>query len=264
MRMRPILSAGTFLLAAACPGAKAADIFGFAPNPLARFTDALRGDALRTELLLNVAPYPSAPVVTLKREKAGSASIFGTIRNNIGLDICGLVLANGQFMFTCSPNGSYSLAAPLDGNNQLTLFGFADGHFPFKTVLGSSGGRYDIRLDIASQDPPPPPPPQPEATITFTITDACHDGYGINYRFWDETNNLVWPSSTTSYFTQFDDTPYASNLLCRVGANICYGARNTNPARPGYWGVDVDNSKSCTACCITCQQGNSAGFRLTC
>ncbi|HEX6632668.1 MAG TPA: hypothetical protein VF038_01795, partial [Usitatibacter sp.] len=87
--------------------------------------------------------------------KAGTVNISGTIRNNAGQDICGLVLANGAFTFSCSPSGRYSLTSvPFDANNQVTLFGFAEGHFPFKAVLDGSVGRYDIVLTIAA-------PPQP-------------------------------------------------------------------------------------------------------
>src|SRR6185437_1581072 len=108
-----------------------------------------------------------------------------------------------DFMFSCSPIGSYSLTVPLDSNNQITLFGFADGHFPFKAVLNGGGGRQDITMNYAagppppSPPPPPPPPPPPVTTsvITFSITDGCNDGYSIDYKFYDETNNLVWPSS---------------------------------------------------------------------
>lgn len=86
-----------------------------------------------------------------------AVNIFGSIKNNAGQDVCGLVLANGQFVFSCSPNGSWSLTTSLDANNQITLFGFAEGHYPFKAILGSSGGRYDIVLTIAA----PPAPSNP-------------------------------------------------------------------------------------------------------
>jgi len=237
------------------------EVLGYQPLASQQFSSALSSTQIANELQFNAAPFdPQYHRRTAAKPKAGTVSIFGNVTNNFGNGVCGLVLANGNFMFSCTPTGSYSLTTGLDGNGQVTLFSFADGHFPFKTVLGGSGGRYDIIMNVASSAPPP----LQLSTITFTITDACHDGWAIDYRFWDETNGLVWPSSTTSYFSQFDDTPYQSALSCETGALICYGARDANPALPIYWGVDVDNSKSCADCCIRCQSGNSLNRRLTC
>lgn len=103
-------------------------------------------------LILGMASAVSAAEV-----ETAKAAVMGSIRNNAGVPVCGLVLANGVFTFSCSPTGSYSLAnVPLDGNGQITLFGFAEGHFPFKTILAGAGGNFDITLNIASAAPPPP------------------------------------------------------------------------------------------------------------
>ena len=72
----------------------------------------------------------------------------------------------------------------------ITAFGFADGHFPYKQVL-SGFGRWDMTLSIASN------PVVQDHTITFDITDGCNNGIQIDYKFYDVTNNLVWPSATT-------------------------------------------------------------------
>jgi hypothetical protein len=44
--------------------------------------------------------------------------------------ICAMVLANGQYMFTCDGTGSYLLKAPLDSNGQFKLQVYADGFAP--------------------------------------------------------------------------------------------------------------------------------------
>ena len=44
--------------------------------------------------------------------------------------VCALVLANGQFMFTCDGTGSYDLNIPLDNNGQFKLQVYADGFAP--------------------------------------------------------------------------------------------------------------------------------------
>ena len=44
--------------------------------------------------------------------------------------ICAMVLANGQFMFSCDGTGSYALNIPLDNNGQFKLQVYADGFAP--------------------------------------------------------------------------------------------------------------------------------------
>ncbi len=254
---------------AACAAFLSASVLADAPTfpytPLAEarsFSDALsEADAAR-EALLNTAPDGSKARGGPKVDASTKAnvSVFGSIVNNQGSALCGLVLANGQFMFSCSPNGTYSLVVPQDAAGQVTLFGFADGHFPYRLIFGGSGGRYDMMLNIASSVVTPPPPPPTNSTITFTITDGCNNGVQIRYKFYDVTNNLVWPTSTTSYFSEFFNASYTHNLSCRTGANVCYGGRSAS----FYWGVDVDGTKSCSDCCISCQNGNSLSRRLTC
>jgi hypothetical protein len=216
-------------------------------------------------MALNAAPDTDLMKSARKKDAAqakASVTIFGSIYNNAGTPLCALVLGNGQFMFSCTPTGQWSLTAPLDANGQMTLFGFADGHFPYKQVFSTGGGRYDMLLNIAASTNPPPPPSL--ETITFTITDGCNNGVQIDYKFYDETNNLVWPSATTHYSTLAYNGVYTHNLSCNAGANVCYGARTLVNGVQTYWGVDVDNSKSCADCCITCSNGFSLSRRLAC
>lgn len=230
-----------------------------------QYKSSLSAEEVAQELSLNAAP--DAELLTGKGAKKGDGSksivnIFGAVRNNRGESVCGLVLANGQFMFSCSPVGTYSLDVPQDGSGQVTLFGFADGHFPFKSVFGGFGGRNDMTLNVATSVivPPPPPPPTTTFTITFNLTDGCNNGIPIDYKFYDVTNHLVWPSSSTHYSTQAYNATYTHNLTCNSGANVCYGARSASL----YWGIDLDGTKSCPDCCISCQSGNSLSRRLSC
>jgi hypothetical protein len=224
------------------------------------FNSALDADHASREGFLN--SLPDADLLKGQTAKKGdgtakaTVTIFGSIANNQGSPLCGLILANGQFMFSCSPNGTYSLSVPQDSAGQVTLFGFVDGHFPYKRVL-SSAGRYDMTLNVASFAPPPA---VTTSTITFALTDGCNNGVSIDYKFYDFANNLVWPTSSTHYVTQAYNATYTHDLSCNTGANVCYGARSLTL----YWGVDVDGSKSCADCCISCQSGNSLSRRLTC
>ena len=69
-------------------------------------------------------------------ENPGWAKISGqALAENGGTPLCAMVLANGQYTFSSAGNGEYELEVPLNENGQITLFGFADGFQPFKTVL---------------------------------------------------------------------------------------------------------------------------------
>ncbi|HET9651961.1 MAG TPA: hypothetical protein VFP36_07210 [Usitatibacter sp.] len=224
-------------------------------NPAVRFSDALNAQDLAIEALMNTAADGTKSGVKkgdVKDKALGT--VFGVIKNNQGAPLCGLTLANGQFMFSCSPAGTYSIDTVTDGQGLVTLFGFVDGHFPYKVVLNGFG-RWDMTLNVASSQQQPV-----NSTITFNLTDGCNNGVSTDYKFYDVTNNLVWPSATTHYSTTAYNATYSHNLSCSTGAKVCYGARNTG----FYWGIDVDGSKSCSDCCITCSDGNTMSRRLTC
>ena len=64
----------------------------------------------------------------------GSISLYGN-------PLCSLVLANGQYMFTCGdslPKGNFDLTVPPDDQGQITLFGFSSGLPPFELTFFSS------------------------------------------------------------------------------------------------------------------------------
>jgi hypothetical protein len=49
---------------------------------------------------------------------------------SVALIICAMVLANGQYMFSCDGTGSCFLKIPLDNNGQFKLQVYADGFAP--------------------------------------------------------------------------------------------------------------------------------------
>jgi len=131
------------------------------------FPETASAEATSPQANLPAATQENPP--TRKAVKA-SVSINGSIKNNFGSPLCALVLANGQFVFSCSPTGSYSLDIPLDAAGQFTLFGFADGHFPYKGVFSGVSGRYDITLTVANSGSAPLKSvlASPKATVTIT------------------------------------------------------------------------------------------------
>jgi hypothetical protein len=55
-----------------------------------------------------------------------------------GTPLCAMVLANGQNMFSCSGDGSFTLSVPLDGNGEITVMTFAQGFAPFRQTLSAA------------------------------------------------------------------------------------------------------------------------------
>jgi len=92
------------------------------------------------------------------------------------------------------------------------------------------------------------------SSLTYTVTDSCNDGRGLQIKFFDTTNNGVWPSANEVYLVPVGQTR-TTTLSCRTGAQICYGAR-TDPASNIVWGLDLDRSRGCDNCCTTCQNGS--------
>jgi len=104
------------------------------------------------------------------------------------------------------------------------------------------------------------------STLTFQMeeSDDC-GGVAIYYRFFDETDNLVWPAPPNAYYFPYSDTVYTSPLSCQTGAKICYGGSfYTNTEAPQYWGVGINNDESCANCCFTCQDGTTPTIELSC
>jgi hypothetical protein len=102
------------------------------------------------------------------------------------------------------------------------------------------------------------------ATFTWTIIDGCVDGLGIYLRFFDETNDIVFPNSSQVYSVSSGRTGVVK-LSVKRGAKVCYGAEPSN-LDGSYWGVDVDNSQGCASCCnVVPNTGNiSRSVRLVC
>ena len=80
-----------------------------------------------------------------------SVSTYGSIAYN-STALCAMVLANGQYMFTCGDDlGLYDLIVPLDENGQITLYGFCSGFSPFKAILTPAQAQnYDIYMTRAA------------------------------------------------------------------------------------------------------------------
>ena len=65
--------------------------------------------------------------------------------------ICAMVLANGQFMFSCDGTGSYALNIPLDTNGQFKLQVYADGFAPTTQIFDEFQAANDVRMARAAE-----------------------------------------------------------------------------------------------------------------
>jgi hypothetical protein len=65
--------------------------------------------------------------------------LTGTVQDTGGTPLCSMVLASGQFMFTCNPNGPFSLLdLPRETNDTVKRQIYVDGFFPEIDVLTGS------------------------------------------------------------------------------------------------------------------------------
>ena len=125
-----------------------------------------------------------------------------------------------------------------------------------KTLQAAPGD--DVGFDLSELFAPKAAcPGGGNATFTWTIKDGCFDGLGIYIRFFDETNDIVFPNSSQVYSVSSGRTGVVK-LSVKRGAKICYGAEPSNQDG-SYWGVSLDNSQGCPSCCnIVPNSGNIA------
>lgn len=84
-------------------------------------------------------------------EQPGLVNLSGMIKTSGGMPICGMVLASGQFMFSCNPVGYFSLSnLPRETDNTVKLQIYADGFFPYVVKLTDSDTQLDITMKSAS------------------------------------------------------------------------------------------------------------------
>ena len=71
------------------------------------------------------------------------------LQQNTQTPICAMVLANGQYMFSCDGLGGYSLDIPLDINGQFKLQVYADGFAPTIQTFDEFQAINDVRMSRA-------------------------------------------------------------------------------------------------------------------
>ena len=114
---------------------------------------------------------------------------------------------------------------------------------------------------------PPSPPDAGGATPTWvtmewSFTDQCQNGETVLLRFFDDVAGEIWPADLGKAFYIDPGQTLLYPLMCRAGDKICFGG--DQPRHALYWGVDIDESVPCTACCRTCAAGDVTPTSLTC
>ena len=108
--------------------------FDLGLNPLtaADANEDLDGDGFTNIEEFNAGTDPS-------NDEDAPTFLSGTIKTSSGEDVCALVLASGRFMFSCNPNGVFSLVdLPREKNGTFKRQIYADGFFPKVDVLPDS------------------------------------------------------------------------------------------------------------------------------
>ena len=78
-------------------------------------------------------------VATVEAPPTGPVDLTGTVEISDGTPLCSMVLASGQFMFTCNPNGPFSLTdLPRETDGTVKRQVYVDGFFPNIDVLPDS------------------------------------------------------------------------------------------------------------------------------
>jgi hypothetical protein len=124
---------------------------GFFPN-----VTILDGSTTETITMQRAGQCPQYTATSSPTVDPGSAgkrvNISGMVLlQNTGSPVCAMVLANGQYMFSCDGTGSYNLDVPLDNNGQYKLQVYAEGFAPLTRKYDDSNLINNMQLARASE-----------------------------------------------------------------------------------------------------------------
>jgi hypothetical protein len=119
---------------------------GFFPN-----IEVLQGSTQQTVTMQRAGECPDYNQPYTPSSNPDSAGERVTISGmvllqNSGTPVCAMVLANGQYIFSCDGTGNYALDIPLDNNGQYKLQVYADGFAPYVIKYDERSVMNDVRL----------------------------------------------------------------------------------------------------------------------
>jgi hypothetical protein len=124
---------------------------GFFPN-----IDVLQGSKSEVVVMQRSGTCPNYNTPYTPGVSPGSAGKRVDIRGSVllgnsGDPICAMVLANGQYVFSCDGLGNYNMNIPLDADGQFKLQVYADGFAPYTSRFDESSLVNDVRMARAAE-----------------------------------------------------------------------------------------------------------------
>jgi len=83
------------------------------------------------------------------------------------------------------------------------------------------------------------------------VEDGCDDGRDIAFRLWSSDGSWVWPGGDDVFWTVGYGLVTVAEIACEEGTTVCFGAEADGLS----WGVGLDGTASCAACCFDCFAG---------
>jgi len=113
--------------------------------------DVLEGSISETVVMTHAGTCPDYNLPSDPGVFPGSAGKRIDISGSVLLQdtptpICAMVLANGQYAFSCDGSGSYAMNIPLDNNGQFKLQVYADGFAPTILRFDEFSAENDVRM----------------------------------------------------------------------------------------------------------------------
>ena len=192
---------------------------GFFPR-----VDILPGSVNETVLMVRSGTCPSYNTPYDPAFVPGSAGMWINISGTVFLQnsqtpVCAMVLANGQYMFTCDGTGNYAMSIPLDINGQFKLQVYADGFAPnvqrFNEYSASNVVRMTRAVECQTGETTPP-------IITLLASNPIDLNVGDTY---------VEPGATALDEKDGD-----------ISGNIVIDASAVNTAVPGSYAITYNVS----------------------
>jgi len=193
---------------------------------LAPFRDTIEPTKMDIDIAMQAVDTDSeSPVVTAVFQTDDSlpdgwVNFKGTVTLN-GAPLCAMVLANGQYMFSCNPIGEFGLTVPVDQNNEILLYGFSSGLTPYKQRLSA----------------PDPKPVDP---------DQDKDGYTVSQGDCDDDDDSIHPGASEIANDGIDQDCNGSDLIQEVdrdgdGFTASQGDCNDNDSSIHPGAIDIAN-----------------------
>ncbi len=112
------------------------------------------GTVAATLTITSDADVPQTNISLTGTGTGDRVKINGWIMYN-GTPLCAMVLANGQYVFSCTETGKYEMTVSLNNDGMIVLFGFVDGLAPFSQELTPQQATdYVINMQSASDSNP--------------------------------------------------------------------------------------------------------------